>query len=200
MRCGHFPRETERLMLLNCLASNTCGGPGCLDSWLCWFLVLREKPTQLVLCFLLASFLALLLFDTLFPLQFVLVMGFSWPLVVIFRLRVLRPLPVPFLGSPANRMLVTQRKQSCRPWSLHNSGWSRVARPEPDFLRTSSSSRQVEAFTQPILRWNQMTRTNTGRRLGLFQEVTTTKYLSMLKLVLNGKIEIKNTKSIKQRR
>lgn len=85
------------------LASHTCSGPGCLDSWLSW-LLLMEKPTQLVLHFLFALFLTLLLFDTLFPFEFFLLVGFSWPLMLIFLLHVLQPLLVPFLSSSVNKM------------------------------------------------------------------------------------------------
>lgn len=87
------------------LISNTCGGPGCLDGWLSWLLVLMEKPTQLVLHFLLAFFLTVLLFDTLFPFEFFLIVELSWSLMLIILLHVLKPLLVPFLSSSVNKML-----------------------------------------------------------------------------------------------
>lgn len=87
------------------LASNTCGGPGCLDSWLGWFLVLVEKPTQLVLHFLFALFLRVLLSDTVFPFEFFLIMEFSGLLLLIVLLRTFEPLRVPFLSSSVNKTL-----------------------------------------------------------------------------------------------
>lgn len=61
-----------------------------------------EKPTQLVLRFRFGSLFALLLFDTLFPFQFVLLVGFPWPWMFLL-LHMLQPLLVPFLNSSANK-------------------------------------------------------------------------------------------------
>lgn len=96
------------------LASNTWSGPGCLDSWLSWFLVLMEKPTQLVLCFLFAFLLTILLFDTLLPFQFFLLVEFSWSLMLVLLLHMLQPLLVPFLSSSANKHTWLQQGSSSK--------------------------------------------------------------------------------------
>lgn len=87
------------------MGPNTCGGPGCLDSWLGWLLMLVEKPTHLVLRVQFAFFLTVLLFDTLFPSEFFFIMDLPWPLMLIVLLHMLNPLLVPLLSSSANKML-----------------------------------------------------------------------------------------------
>lgn len=87
------------------LAPNTCGGPGCLDSWLGGFLMLMEKPTHLVLCVQFALLLAVLLLDTLLPSEFLFIVNLPWPLLLIVRLRVLGPQLVPLLSSSVNKKL-----------------------------------------------------------------------------------------------
>lgn len=85
------------------ICSRTCGGPGRLDRWFPWFLVLMEKPTQLVLHFLFALFLAVLLFDALFPSEFFLLVRFSWPGLLLIRVHVLKPRRVPLLSASVNK-------------------------------------------------------------------------------------------------
>lgn len=87
------------------LAPNTCGGPGCLDSWLGGFLMLMEKPTHLVLCVRFALLLTVLLLDTLLPSEFLFIVNLPWPLLLIVRLRVLSPQLVPLLSSSVNKKL-----------------------------------------------------------------------------------------------
>lgn len=91
-------------LLLERLASGTCGGPGSLHSWLCWSLMLMENPAQLVLHFRFAFLLTVFLLDALFPPGFLLIAEFSWSLVLVILLHVLKPLLVPFLGSSVKRM------------------------------------------------------------------------------------------------
>ena len=87
------------------LAPNTCGGPGRLDSRLGGFLMLMEKPTHLVLRVRSALLLAVLLLDTFLPPEFLVLVNLPWPLLLIVRLRVLSPQPVPLLSSSVNKKL-----------------------------------------------------------------------------------------------
>lgn len=86
-------------------APTTCGGPGCLDSWLGWFLMLMEKPAHLVLRVRFAFFLTVLLLDALLPSELFFIVDLPWPLMCIVLLRVLDPLLVPLLSSSVNEML-----------------------------------------------------------------------------------------------
>lgn len=87
------------------MAPTTCGGPGCLDSWLGWFLMLMEKPAHLVLRVQFAFLLTVLLLATLLPSEFFFIVELPWPLMLIVLLRMLNPLLVPLLSSSVNKML-----------------------------------------------------------------------------------------------